>query len=314
MPHPEPTGGIDCGWTTLVAGVHPSAERRGFSNDEAGRADLRAWLRERGVRRVILEHSGGCERAARNELRGDGFDVHPVPPARVRHFAKAVGTHGKTDPADAVLLARFGATLVEGPPPEADPAREEMAGFVRLRAALVDKRADLVKAARAAPEAAARLVEAALTALAEAVAAVETATDRLVASAPSVADRVELLRTAPGVGQRTAVAVAVLMPELGRVSGGRAAALIGLAPYPDDSGDRSGPRHISGGRADVRRALYMAVLGTAGRIGGAIGGLHVRLTARGKPKKVVLVACMHKLLVRLNAMLAAGETWKEEPA
>jgi transposase len=104
-----------------------------------------------------------------------------------------------------------------------------------------------------------------------------------------------------------------LLPELGHVSGSKIAALVGVAPFDDDSGDRHGRRHIAGGRADARRALYMAAL-SASHTRGVHGAFYHRLIERGKPPKVALTACMRKLIVRLNAMIAAGTTWQEVPA
>jgi len=134
-----------------------------------------------------------------------------------------------------------------------------------------------------------------------------------VASRQALAQTVQVLQSAPGVGPITAEAVAVLLPELGQVSGRQAAALLGVAPYPDDSGQRYGQRRIAGGRADARRAMCMAALKAATQTTGILAAFYEHLVARGKPHKVALTACMRKLIVRLNAMPAAHLTWRERP-
>jgi transposase len=210
------------------------------------------------------------------------------------------------------VIAEFTATLVDTPPVTVEPAREELAKLIRTRRLLVAKRADMTKVVKDLPDAA--RVETALASLGAAIAALEELIDQQTGADGALAKRVEALCSAPGIGQTTAVAVAVLLPELGRISGCAIAALLGVAPFADDSGDRKGERHIAGGREDVRQLLYMSVLRAATQGQGVLRAFYLRLTGRGKPAKVALTACMRKMIVRLNAMLAANQTWKEEPA
>jgi transposase len=226
----------------------------------------------------------------------------------IRHaFAKAKGQRAKTDVIDAVMIALFTAQLGDTPAKQVDPEREALADLVRLRRLLVDKRADLEKAQL--PADAAALVDPALEALRTAIAAVNARLEQTVQANRTVV--VQALQSAPGVGPVTALAV--LVPELGQISGAQAAALLGVAPYPDDSGQRHGKRQISGGRDDARRALYMATLTAACRGSGVLARFYARLIAAGKPPKVALIACMRKLIVRLNAMLAHNQTWSDQP-
>jgi len=310
------SGGVDCGKRFLDVAAHPGGETARFSNEPDGRTKLVAWLKERGVTRVGLEASGGYERAIRDARCAAGFDVHVFEPARVRHFARAKGRRAKTDPIDARMIAEFTTTLADTPPVVVDRSREELAKLIRARRLLVDKRADLAKAVRDLPDEARTTVEAALAGLSLAIRDLEAMIERRAAADTALARRVELLCRAPGIGRATAVTLAALLPELGGVSGGARAALLGVAPYACDSGERRGGRHIhiAGGRADVRRILHMAVLTAATRADGVLRAFYVRLTGRGKPAKVALTACMRKLIVRLNAMLAAGQTWTEAPA
>ena len=306
------SAGIDCGKRFLDVAVHPGGEQIRLRNEPADHQRLVVWLTERGVTRVGLEASGGYERAVRDVLCAAGLEVHILDPARVRHFAK--GRRAKTDPIDARVIAEFTATLVDTPPVTVEPAREELAKLIRTRRLLVAKRADMAKAVKDLPDAARTVVETALASLGAAIAALEELIDQQTGADGALAKRVEALRSAPGIGQTTAVAVAVLLPELGRISGCAIAALLGVAPFADDSGDRKGERHIAGGREDVRQLLYMSVLRAATQGQGVLRAFYLRLTGRGKPAKVALTACMRKMIVRLNAMLAAHQTWKEEPA
>jgi transposase len=193
----------------------------------------------------------------------------------VRHFAK--GRRAKTDPIDARVIAEFTATLVDTPPVTVEPVREELAKLIRTRRLLVAKRADMAKAIKGLPDAARTAVEAALASLATAIAALEELIDQQTGADEALAKRVAALCSAPGIGQTTAVAMAVLLPELGRITGRASAALLGVAPFADDSGDRKGERHIAGGREDVRQLLYMSVLRAATQGQGVLRAFYLRL-------------------------------------
>jgi transposase len=274
----EPMAGIDSGKHHLDVAIVPGLDRIRLENTAAGVAALVAWLR-----------------------------------ARVRHHAKAKGRRAKSDPIDAALVAELTAAFPDAPSTVRDPEREELAGLVRVRQLVVAKRADLVKGLASAPPAARALRRDAITGLKAAEAALEAAVAERVAANPGMARAAAALASAPGVGPVAAAMLAALSPELGHVTGARIAALVGVAPFDDDSGERHGRRRISGGRGDARRALDMAALG-ATRSKGVLGEFYRRLVGRGKPPKVALAACMRKLVVRLNAMLAAGTPWREEPA
>jgi transposase len=307
-------GGIDCGKGSLNLAVIPGTEHWDTTNTPSGHRDLIAWLAARGVSTVGIEASGGYERPVRDALIAAGMTVHVLDPARVRHFAKAKGQRAKTDAIDAAMIATFTAQLGELPAKLVDREREALADLVRMRRLLVDKRADLEKAIARLPDPAVALVAPVLEALRTAVATVDARLEQKVQAHETVATTVRVLQSAPGVGPVTAVALAALLPELGRISGAQAAALLGVAPYPDDSSQRHGKRQISGGREDARRALYMAALAAAtGRRPGVLASFYTRLIAAGKPPKVALTACMRKLIVRLNAMLAHNQTWSDQP-
>jgi len=308
-------GGIDCGKEHLDFAVFPAGDTMRVPNTPAGYRSLIDGLSARPITMVGIEASGGYERAVRDALTAAGLTVCVLDPARVRHFAKAKGQRAKTDLLDAALIAEFTAQFQSTVRPAVDPQREPLAGLLGLRRLLVDKRADLHKALALLPDSAASLVRPALDGLDEAIEALEWTITRKSQADAVLAGKIKALQSAPGVGALTAVTLAVLVPELGRLSGGQAAALLGVAPYPDDSGHRHGVRRIAGGRDDARRALYMAALSAAtGRRKGVLAAFYASLTGRGKPPKLALTACMRKLIVRLNAMLAHGQTWNEETA
>lgn len=310
----ELVAGIDCGKQALDVALFPTGDTLHVANTPSGRDELTAWLRQHGVARVGLEASGGYERPGRDALRAAGVVVEVFDPARVRFYARATGQRAKTDGIDAAVIAAFTAAQVAPALAPVDPAREELAGLVKARHLLVEKRADLRRARATAPVVAQTALDEAIAALAGTIADLDAAITHQLAEQPTVAETVQALQSAPGIGPVVAVTLAALLPELGRTSGERIAALVGVAPYARDSGQSQGHRHIAGGRADVRRALYMAAEVAATRTTGVIAVFYERLKARGKPSKVALTACMRKLIVRLNAMLAKGGTWEAQPS
>lgn len=301
--------GIDCGQATLDAAIFPHKECLRVDNTPAGLQELAQWTARHGVTRVGLEASGGCERPVRNVLRDAGMEVYVLDPARVRHFAKAKGQRAKTDVLDAALIAEFTATLVDSAPLRSDPARESLADLIRVRRTLVEKRADLLKAVTHVPQIRAD-IDTVIAAMNQAVNVLEQKITQQIEEA-ALSSTVARLCTAPGIGPITAATLVALMPELGHTSGAKIAALLGVAPYADDSGRRRGSRHIRGGRAEVRKTIYMAALGPATRGHGALAALYRRLIERGKPAKLALTACMRKFIVRLNAMLANDADWED---
>lgn len=305
--------GIDCGKAWLDAAVLPGPGRIRVANDEAGFGRLSAWAAEHGVARIGMEASGGYERAVRNHLTAAGMVAQVFDPGRVRHFAKAKGRRAKTDPIDAGVIAEFTAFFPDTASVGIDPAREDLAALVGARSLLVEKRADLIKAAALTTPAATVALTRAVKQMTEVITELTAQIDQRVAEAPDLAATVEVLQSVPGIGGITAATLAARLPELGHTSGARIAALVGVAPFANDSGGHLGQRHIFGGRADVRKALYMATL-SATRAKGVISEFYKHLRDNGKKPKVALVACMRKLIVRLNAMLASGQTWQDQPA
>lgn len=304
--------GIDVAKRWLDAYRHPDGARQRFSNDAAGWATLMAWLGEVPIMRIGLEASGGYERAVTEQLTIEGFAVHVLDPVRVRFFGRAMGRRAKNDRIDARKIAEF---VVHGDMPTKLPARDRdrLAELLNLREALVDNRTRLISIGEHLREK--RFVAAAkrhLARLQRDIAALERAIAALIAGHPQFARAARLLMSAKGVGLLLAATLIARLPELGTLSRRKIAALVGVAPFDDDSGKRSGGRHIAGGRAPVRRVLYMAAMAAATRHNPMLKAFYTHLRAQGKLPKVALVACMRKLLTILNAMMAAGTPWRDE--
>ncbi|SMF36763.1 transposase [Azospirillum oryzae] len=306
--------GIDCGKDFLDIDIFPGVAPLRVVNSPQGHQEVVAWFTERNVTVAGLEASGGYERPIRDALRTAGVSVRVFDPARVRFFAKAKGRRAKNDSLDAAVIAEFTASQTSVPSLPDDPVREELAGLIKARRLLVDKRADLHKSIAHAPVAAQEALSRAVEYLAREVDALDAAICQAAKAQPVLSQTIQALQTAPGVGPVTAATLAALLPELGRTSGRKIAALVGVAPFDHDSGKMRGHRHIAGGRADVRRALYLAALSAATNTKGAIADFYNSLIQRKKPSKLALTACARKLVVRLNAMLAKGATWEANPA
>lgn len=254
---------------------------------------------------VVCEATGGYEARLLDAMLAAGVAAHRADARKVKAFIRSFGTLGKSDAIDAKALAAYGAerwkglALWERP----DPAREQLQALVLARIDLVKLR-QAQKNRLAAPQA--RFVAGPLKALVREIdrqlRAIEAQIRQLVRGHPELARDVQILRTIAGLGEITANALAALMPELGRLGGAQAAALAGVAPHPHESGQRIGYRKTRGGRADVKRALFMAAL-TASRAKGPLAAFYANLLARGKKPIVAITALMRKLIVIANAKL-----------
>lgn len=278
-------------------------------NNEQGIEELVKELSAAEVSLVVLEASGGMETSLASSLSCTSLQVSIVNPTRVRQFARATGQYAKTDAIDAMMIARF----AEAVRPEARSLKEEevreLSGLVSRRNQLVkmltmekNRRSTTHNAAKGRLEAHIEWLEADIKALEDEMA-------QLIQENEVWRERVQLLRSVNGVGAVTAFTLLAEMPELGQVNRQQIAALAGLAPFNHDSGPRKGKRRIFGGRATVRRVLYMSAL-VATRTNPVIREFYQRLLANGKEKKVALTACMRKLLVILNAMVRDGKPWQ----
>ena len=239
-----------------------------------------------------------------------GIEVRIVDPKRVRSFALSAGRLAKNDAIDAEMIAWFAETFDEAPSQTHDAAREELAALVKARKGLIDLKTRLQSQdEHAAPGPVQKAHGRILKSLAAEIAKLEAAISAKVKATPEFAERAEIIQSVPGLAQTTSAILIAGMPELGQVSDEVAAALIGLAPYDDDSGKQRGERHIKGGRRWVRNAIYMPCLGAATQNNPVLKAFYQRLIAKGKEPKVALVACMRKLIIVLNTMLARRQKW-----
>lgn len=312
--HTTICAGIDTGKRKLDVALADSAHRLQVDNDPDGQTTLSQWLRKHRVKRVGIEASGGYEQAVVARLRRDGFVVIVFQPIQVRAYAKFHLQRAKNDKIDAALIALCTAATqkVHTPP---DPRLAPFAEHLTLVEQITED-ISLIKTRREScrdqrirsrwKEEIARLRGLLRIELKALVANIRRHRD--------LAERLDLIASIDGLGLRTAVAILVRMPEIGRVTREQAAALVGLAPYDDDSGDQVGVRHIDGGRERLRKSLYAASLAAAFHWNPQLNVIYRRLTAAGKPHKVALVACARKLIIYANTVVERGTPWTKLPA
>jgi len=302
--------GIDVAKDKVDACIRRFTVRQTFPNTAQGHRKLVAWLRKYQVGKAVMEASGGYEREWRDVLCKAGIEVRIVDPKRVRSFALSAGRLAKNDPIDAEMIAWFAETFSQAPGQIPDAAREELAALVKARKALIDVKIRLqAQNEHAAPEPARKASARILKNLAIEIDKLEAIISAKVEATPEFAERAEIIESVPGLAQGTSAVLIAGMPELGQVSEEVAAALIGAAPYDDDSGKRRGERHIKGGRRWVRNAIYMPCLGAATQHNPVLKAFYDRLIAKGKEPKVATIACMRKLIIILNTMLARRQKW-----
>ena len=306
--------GIAVAKAALDVAVRPQGEERHLANDAAGIAEIVGWLRALNPDVIVVEATGGDEAPLVAELGGASLPVAVVNPRQVRDFARATGRLAKTDRLDAQTLAHFGQAVRPTPRPLPDEAAQALAALVERRRQVVAMRtaeenrlgATRVALVRARIQAHLAWLEADLGEIDEDL------RQRLRAS-PLWREQDDLLQSVPGIGPIVSLTLLAELPELGRLSHGQIAALVGVAPLNRDSGTLRGRRAVWGGRAAVRTVLYMGTL-RATRCNPAIQPFYERLLAAGKAKKVALVACMHKLLTILNAMVKHQAHWQAQAA
>lgn len=309
-----PTLGIDVGGKRLDVAWSDGGRMLQLAHDAAGIAALLAALAARPVRLVVLEATGKLELGVADAVQAAGWPLHRANPRQARDFARASGVLAKTDRLDARVLARFGATMKLEPRPVPDRPTRELAETLGRRGQLLEMiAAEEHRLQRTEAEAVRRSIAAHLAFLRGELAACEAELEAQVASRPAWRETSALLQSVPGVGPVLATTLLALMPELGDATHKEIAALGGVAPCSHDSGERQGRRRVQGGRPQVAAALYMATLAGC-RCNPVLKRFLARLLAAGKTQKQARVACAHKLLTILNAMVRHGEAWNPELA
>lgn len=294
--------GIDVAKDKLDIAVLGEKKASQVGNDEKGIASLIKKMQELAPKLIVVEATGGYQRAVVLGLYEAGLPVAVVNPSRVRQFARAQGLLAKTDKLDAFNLAQFGKQVK----PRRFEAKSEAGN--QLSALLTRRRQveEMLKAEknrlRTVPASMRSSVERMIEVLKAEIKQLEKELDRFMKENEDWQEQEELLTSAKGVGRVTAATLLAELPELGKLDNKQIAALVGVAPMNSDSGKKRGYRRTRGGRVGVRNVLYMSTL-VATRYNPTIKPHYQKMLKRGKVKKVALTACMRKFLTILNAMI-----------
>jgi transposase len=300
--------GIDVSKARLDVAL-TTGEAWSVSNDRAGWRALIDKLQTIRPEAVGLEPSGGYERDLVEALTQAGLAVRRVEAGRVRAFAGVLGLKAKTDLIDAQLIARFVQTL-PGRTVEPDARAQALAELVDARRALCEEQVRVRNQAEQVRDPMLRRMAARrLNRMKADVVLLEKRLAATVAADPDLAERDKLMRSVPGVGPVLSWTLMAHLPELGRLSHKQIAALVGVAPYDRQSGSLKGRSMIRGGRAVVRNVAYMAAL-IGARHNPVLAAMKQRLTEKGKPGKVILVALINKLMTLLNAVVRDRSEWR----
>jgi transposase len=301
--------GIDVSKSTLDVCIEPDEKTLHVAYDEAGIKQIVDRLKEVSPTLIVIEATGGLEIRIATELASKGLQVAVINPRQARDFAKATGRLAKTDQVDAAMLAVFAKAIR----PQARPLRDEdtcaLNDMVSRRRQLIDMRVqETLRLGTAASKPLQKNLSKHIAWLDKRIAEIDTDLTKRLRNSDVWRIKDDLLRGIPGVGAVTTLTVLAKCPELGTLNRREIAALTGVAPLANDSGKHRGKRFIWGGRADVRAVLYMAAV-SAIRCNEPIKAFAERLKKAGKPPKVVIVACMRKLLTIMNSMLKNNEPW-----
>jgi transposase len=307
----KPVLGIDVSGKRLDLAFSDGQIPDAIDYDAAGLGKLLQLLHDKPVTLVVVESTGGIEQTLIDTLLDAGIEVSRVPPGRVRNFARADAQLAKTDTIDAMVLARFGERLAPRTLEKRCKTRAELDALVTCRRQLVAVRAEQANRRRnVTSKTALSSIDAVQTSIQKQIDKLDAAIRKLIDSDDDLSGTDRILRSVPGVGIGLSSALLGAMSELGTLHKNRAAALIGVAPFNSDSGQRKGTRHIRGGRMDIRNTLYMSAV-SAVQHNPVIKVFADRLTKAGKPFKVMITACMRKLATLLNAMVRDRVQWDQ---
>jgi transposase len=292
---------------------HPGQAAARIDNTLAATRSFAARCAKEGAW-IVFEASGGYDHQLRDALEAAGVSFSRINPRQARDFARAMGVIGKTDRVDARMLSELGARLTPAQTAPLPPARRALQAQATRRRQLVEMRKQEATRLQQTTDPEARAdIKGVIALLERRIAKVEARMTGLVEADPDLAAIDRRLRTAPGVGPIVAATLIAELPELGQLDRRGIAALVGLAPVARDSGRRSGPRSIGGGRPVVRTILYLAALQASRRADPFIR-FRERLQAAGKSVKAAIIATARKLVVTLNAMLASGTDYRSVTA
>jgi transposase len=305
------TVGIDVCKAWLDIHILPSEEAFRVPNTKAGSKEIIRRLRHHDVQLIAIEATGKWHRDLHRNLVDHGYAVRIVNPLRARLFAEAMGLLAKTDRLDARMLAIFAGSLIEARPP-APEMIEALKELVQARGSAVEEQTSLTNQLKSAATVfLCRQLKLRLTQIAKHIKALETESLKRIRADPGLARRYDIVVSIPGFGHIVAITLLAWLSELGSCNDKQIATLCGLAPWPDDSSNRVGARHIRGGRQLIRNILYLAAL-TAKRFNQPMKAFFQRLTANGKATKQALVAVARKLIVLANTLVRADRLWQTE--
>jgi len=300
--------GIDVSQDCLEIATSPETSNKSIAYTDAAIEEIVKEMKQMSPTLIVLEATGGLEVRLAAALAQASLPVAIVNPRQVRDFAKATGTLAKTDSIDARILARFAQAVNPTPHPLPNAGEQELNGLLTRRRQLIDMLTMERNRLTRATEGVKLDIEDNIEWLEERLKDIDDEMKKLIQESPVWREKEDLLRSAKGVGPILARTLLVNLPELGSLNRKQIASLVGVAPLNRDSGTLRGKRTIWGGRANVRTALYMATLSSV-KANPQIKVFYQRLIAKGKTKKVALVACMRKQLTVLNAMVKTNTLW-----
>jgi transposase len=301
--------GIDIGKSMLDMCIYEVDVYTQYPNTPEGVRQLLRQLSRYNVTRIVVEATGGYERALVETCAEKELPLIIVQPMQVRQFAKAQGIIAKTDKLDSRLIAQFGAVMKPEPKPLNNKKVRYIRDLLSRKRQLNDMRTQELNRQHRAPTALAATHKRMIKVLDKEIEWVNKLLAKAVGEVTEWQRTYEILSSAPGIGDGVAFTLLGELPELGKLSARKIAALCGLAPFNRDSGAMKGKRRIQGGRAPIRTVLYMAML-SAIQCNPIIKGFYQKLVAQGKHKKVALTACMRKMMTMLNAMVRDNCEWQ----
>ncbi|MCH9010351.1 MAG: IS110 family transposase [Chloroflexi bacterium] len=300
--------GIDVSKDHLDVAERPKGDVSRIANDDGDINKLVSELKALKPQLIVMEATGGYEMPLAGALASGGLPVSVVNPRQVRDFARSTGKLAKTDSIDARVLAHFAEAIRPTPRPLPDAQAQHLSAVLTRRSQLVGMLTAEGNRLGRAPQPVRRRVQAHIDWLKKELVKVDDDLNAVVKESPIWRAKDRILTSTPGVGKVVSLTLLADLPELGTLNRKEIAHLVGVAPLNRDSGLFKGKRIVWGGRARIRRALYMAAL-VATRYNPVIKAFYQRLCAAGKAKKVALIACMRKLLLILNSMLKHGTQW-----
>lgn len=305
--------GIDISKDSLDLCIEPDGEVLHLAYDDKGIAQVVKRLAQGAPTLIVMEATGGLEMRLASELAAKGLPVAVINPRQARDFAKATGQLAKTDLVDAAVLAAFARAIRPAVRPIKDVDTRELDDLVTRRRQLIDMRVQETLRLGTASKLQRKSVTAHIAWLDKRIVKLDDDLSKRLRASDAWRTKDDLLQGIPGVGAITSLTMLAKCPELGRMNRREIAALVGVAPRANDSGKHRGKRFVWGGRADVRAVLYMATV-SAIRCNNDIKAFAARLKQVGKPAKVILVACMRKLLTIMNAMVKNNTQWAPKTA